>query len=36
MSEADATLHKGNPDYNWKKGLRLPATPEQVKAWIEE
>lgn len=36
MSEADATLHKGYPDYNWKKGLRLPATPEQIKAWIEE
>ena len=34
MSEADATLRKGYPDLNWKTGLRLPATPEQIKAWI--
>lgn len=36
MSEADATLRKGYPDYNWKQGLRLPATPRQIKAWIEQ
>lgn len=34
MSEADATLRKGYPDLNWKTGLRLPAAPEQIKAWI--
>lgn len=36
MSEADATLRKGYPDYNWKQGLRLPATSRQIKAWIEQ
>lgn len=36
MSEADATLKKGNPDLNWKTGLRLPAKPEQIKAWINQ
>lgn len=34
MSEADATLRKGYPDYNWKTGLRLPAKPEQIRKWI--
>lgn len=34
MSEADATLKKGYPDFNWKIGLRLPAKPEQIKKWI--
>lgn len=34
MSEADATLHKGYPDLNWKTGLRLPASPDQIKAWL--
>lgn len=34
MSEADATLHKGYPDLNWKTGLRLPASPDQIKSWI--
>lgn len=36
MSEADATLCKGYPDLNWKNGLRLPAKPDQIKAWIEQ
>lgn len=36
MSEADATLRKGYPDLDWKTGLRLPASPEQIKAWIEQ
>ena len=36
MSEADATLKKGYPDYNWKNGLRFPAAPKQIKAWIEQ
>lgn len=36
MSEADATLKKGYPDYNWKNGLRFPADPKQIKAWIEQ
>lgn len=34
MSEADATLRKGYPDYDWKDGLRLPAKPEVIRAWI--
>lgn len=34
MSEADTTLKKGYPDFNWKTGLRLPAKAEQIKAWI--
>lgn len=36
MSEADATLRKGYPDLDWKTGLRLPASPDQIKAWIEQ
>lgn len=36
MSEADATLKKGYPDFNWKTGLRLPVKPEQIKKWIEQ
>lgn len=36
MSEADATLKKGYPDLDWKTGLRLPAKPEQIKAWINQ
>lgn len=36
MSEADATLRKGFPKLNWKKGIRLPAKPEQIKKWIEQ
>lgn len=36
MSEADATLRKGYPDFDWKTGLRLPASPDQIKAWIEQ
>lgn len=36
MSEADATLKKGYPDFNWKTGLRLPAKPEQIKKWIKQ
>lgn len=35
MSEADATLRKGYPDFDWKTGLRLPVSPDQIKAWIE-
>ena len=34
MSEADTTLHKGYPDLNWKTGLRLPASPDQIKSWL--
>lgn len=34
MSEADATLHKGYPGLNWKTGLRLPASPDQIKSWL--
>ncbi len=36
MSEADETLKKGYPDLDWKTGLRLPAKPQQIKAWIEQ
>ena len=36
MSEADATLRKGYPDFDWKTGLRLPASLDQIKAWIEQ
>lgn len=36
MSEADATLRKGFPDLNWKEGLRLPATPGQIRKWIDQ
>lgn len=36
MSEADATLRKGYPDYDWKTGLRLPAKPDMIKKWIEK
>lgn len=36
MSEADETLKKGYPAYNWKTGLRLPATPDRIKAWINQ
>lgn len=34
MSEADATLRKRYPDLNWKTGLRLPASPAQIRAWL--
>ena len=33
MSEADATLRKGYPDYRWKTGLRLPASAEAIREW---
>jgi NADPH-dependent FMN reductase. len=36
MSEADATLRKNYPDYNWKTGLRFPAKSEQIKDWIAQ
>ena len=36
MSEADATLRKGYPDLNWKTGLRLPAKPDVIKAWLKQ
>ena len=36
MSEADATLQKGYPTLKWHTGLRLPASAEQIKAWIEK
>ena len=36
MTEADATLRKGYPDYNWKTGLRFPADSKQIKTWIEQ
>lgn len=36
ITEADASLTKGYPDLNWKKGLRLPAKPEEIKKWIEQ
>lgn len=34
MSEADASLKKGYPSLGIRKGLRLPAKPEQIKKWI--
>lgn len=36
MSEADATLRKGYPGLDWKNGLRLPASTEIIKQWIEQ
>ena len=36
MSEADATLKKGYLDLDWKTGLRLPAKPDRIKAWINQ
>ena len=36
MSEADATLRKGYPEYNWKTGLRFPADSSQIKKWIDQ
>lgn len=36
MSEADATLKKGYPDFQIRKGLRLPAKSEEIKKWIEQ
>lgn len=36
MSEADASLRKGYPDYDWKTGLRLPAKPDMIKKWIDQ
>lgn len=34
ITEADASLEKGYPDLDWRKGMRLPASQEQIKAWI--
>ncbi len=36
MSEADATLQKGYPKLKWHTGLRLPASADTIKAWIEK
>lgn len=36
MSEADTTLRRGFPTFDWKIGLRLPASSEQIKAWINQ
>ncbi|GCB33849.1 flavodoxin [Bacteroides faecalis] len=36
MSEADATLKKGYPALKIRKGLRLPAKPEEIKKWIKQ
>lgn len=36
MSEADSTLRKGYPDFNWKRGLRLPAKAAEIRKWIEQ
>lgn len=36
MTEADATLRKGYPSLNWKNGLRLPASKEQIKEWFNQ
>lgn len=36
MSEADASLKKGYPDYNWKTGLRFPAEPKLIMLWREQ
>lgn len=36
MTEADATLRKGYPSLNWKNGLRLPASKEVIKEWINQ
>lgn len=34
VTEADASLEKGYPELNIKKGIRLPATQEEIKRWI--
>lgn len=36
MSEADATLSKGYPSIKFHTGLRFPATPEQIRQWINQ
>lgn len=36
VSEADTTLRKGYPDLNWKNGIRLPASQEQIREWINQ
>lgn len=36
MSEADATLKKGYPDLNWKKGLRISSNKDKIKEWINQ
>lgn len=36
MSEVDATLKKGYPALKIRKGLRLPAKPEEIKKWIKQ
>lgn len=36
MSEADATRRKGYPDLAWKTGLRLPASQQQIRKWIDQ
>jgi flavodoxin len=35
MSEADANLQKGYPNLNWHTGLRFPATPDQIRQWLD-
>lgn len=34
MSEADATLKKRYPTLKFYTGLRLPATPDQIRKWL--
>jgi hypothetical protein len=36
MSEADTNLQKGYPNLNWHTGLRFPATPDQIKQWLNQ
>ncbi|MBJ2183063.1 MAG: flavodoxin [Muribaculaceae bacterium] len=36
MSEADATLQKAYPTLKWHTGLRLPASTEKIKDWIDK
>lgn len=35
MSEADATLQKGYPELKWHTGLRLPASADKIKEWLD-
>lgn len=36
MSEADATLQKGYPALKWHTGLRLPASADKIKEWVDK
>lgn len=36
MSQADESLKKGFPNFDWKTGLRFPASEKQIKEWINQ